>query len=1501
MARRRAISEKIGPPKYPGKKPERGILADPTVPDLELVVVGPQEPEEVLGNGHLRAREGDEPGRLELVEVEGTPEIDTYQTPELLKLARKHTPELLSPELGEKFRRIKGVLVSLDARGFSGYTTDLAERFGEKKAGEIIAMMMERADEKLLGIAKEYGGTLINAEGDGRRIFCPVLPEETDLAGAARRAVFAVHQFQEETKTLPELQLSDEESVPLLFRVGVECTDEETGDLIVTSFGDKYVRSFATFGGVIPKADALQRLSDPDKHEVVVSKAVRQLLPNSDFREVDADSFVLSAINKEDKPELVTIDWHQGDQGISTRELNEFYMAHIPQSRRSEMRAAVATSYNEGRPIDYAPTFDYQRVSTAFTKADGLGNLVEREVNNGGGGAKLHQELNGPITEVLHIVDRNNGWVDRFTGEGVIFPVYTGPSQEFHAVRATVEMQQVLTKSGFNPRSGVSTDYAFSGLAGSSGDSGGTFTCVGRRVNESARLMAAAKYGQVLISGATFRRSSHRVSCTSQGELPLKGVGPIETFLVDKVDYRAGRYAETEKVVGRDKEESQVQKVIDAATATSQSQLLIVEGEPGVGKTAIVSKVVAGNLESGRIYKIDLRADEAKCKLPLSTAKQFIRQLLSIPDEIDTPKDLGVKILSKEMPSDVMERISLLNAVLDTDFVPTDRVKWLNRTDQRRETIQLIRDLFQLNRQSMGQESPLVFLDDWQFIDKQSADLLDGFIKATAGDGIIWAVPTRLATNDVEKMVIEGLKHSLPAEQTHQLDVKPFSVFSAPKYPGDKAPRAAKQEYYLELRDAQEKWLEENAHWVWPLVRAVFPIDEKELDRPGGRKAANKILSRLFSEDVSHGNIFYIQEMLSNLAMNSTPEMSVFVQHPETGKWHFGDYPLPGEDPKLIRSIRKYYLDDDKQRELWQKMGTIVDVEIQKVTALSSNAQLVARAMAILGLESSKAMLLRLTRIPEHRLDMCLEEMLDHGTVRDLDGGNFGFVHRITQETIYGSIAKVEEKHATHHAILSIMEADYPDKYDKLPSKFFHAYSSGSLLQTIEYADLYGRQLKDYGEESGAISVLERGVQAFDELERHGFPDMTQEQIRHLVNEQLERLLFMRFIWNRLAKADDEMSTLGLAHELFHRHYGGEDGREQYPVEWAAYHAWILSDLGLRVGDKDQKQAAEKYYSVALDILKPFEGKGKLRGLPEHFRQIIAANLSKAYMRLGIYYRRQEDKDSWIKARKLTEKAVCYARITGEYESITAAVNSLAIILNRLGKMKLANKCYTECLRLAETANNLPDQAVYLGNQASILRSLGDEAGVIAAHNKSLGITTRVYRPRTRAWAHIGLGSLSLSKLDYQSAIEHLSSAKEFFNMSDARVKSSLCLDLAQCYLRSKPVNMVAARAQLMEAESDDKRLNMIKVYIAAYADYIDKRISLDDLRSIIVEQAETFIKEGMDQPAMDAYRFLGEVIAQQDPINAHLFLEKALKLSKNCQAGVDKKMILEGLRSIEV
>lgn len=1427
-------------------------------------------------------------GSLERIEADSRVEIDPYKSQEYLALLREYTPALLSYELKDRFERFEGAVVFVDAQDFSKNTTRLAEEVGEKRAGEEIAMVLGEADEKLIGIAKEYGGFVLEYEGDGRRIFFPSRPGE-DSVESARRAVFVASQFQESTKSLRGLRFKSGQE-DLRFRVGIDCTTGKSDSLVLTSVGDDYLRTFAAFGGVMSRVDEVQREADPSNRQVAVSQSVRDLLEKSRFRETDSGNFIVSSLHGNDKPAPVDLNEEHFSKDVDVEMLNRFLEAHIPQGRREELRSAVISALDEGKPVEYSPSWDYPRVSTAFIEAKGLGHLLG-EINLEDDGVAAHQKLDNLVAEVLQIVHRNSGSVERITGEGMVYAVFEGPSNEYHAAKAAYEAGQFLQRADLEFKAGISTDYAFSGVAGIEGNR--TFTQIGKRVNESARLMQTASPNTVVISDSTNRRASHRLRCRELDEpIELKGIGVVDRFAVEGIDYRAGRYAEVEKIVGRDQEQAKIEKLIQKSAQSGKSQVIVLEGEAGVGKTALASKVISDNLEAGKISKLDVRSDEANRKLPLSTVQQFVRQLLEIPDEVENPKDLEARILSKDLPIDMVERLSLLNVVLGTSFVPSEKVKWLDRADQRRETLAVFKDLLNVRRSQIPGEVPVVYLDDWQFIDRQSSDLLIDLMDVTKEDGLVWLVPTRPHTNDIEKFIIDGVKNAIPGS-THEVAVNPFSSFNLSEYPKS-----------CSLREAQIDWFEKNKDWAWPLMCAVFPIDSQEIER--NRLAAARITSIVFSEGVSHGNIFYVREVLSHMAMNPDElNTHVFVQHPETNKWHFGDYVLPGETPEMVKEIRKYYLRD----EVLEKVGSIEDIEYKKFGLLDSNSKQVLRAMAILGLETTKSMILRITRMPERRLDLCLDQLIDHDMIRDLDNDEFGFIHRITQQTIYSRIAGVGEKQAAHGTVLGILEEEYPDDQERLSSKFFHAKNGGDLLAILRYADLYGRQLKEYGEESGAISVLERGVQAFEELEKQNFNGMDRERILQIVNGQLNRLLDIRLIWYYLSKKDKTREALDDAHSIFHRYYGEEDNVVEYPMEWAAYHAQILSDIGVNViGERPEE--AFKNYSSALaelknfDALKPSQSKKYLDNLPADVHQKIVFNLSTIHKRVAVYYRNLGGTDNLETARNHAETSVNYARELGHdsYNALASAINGLGIVYRRLNQLEDAVVCYDECFQLAETEGNLPDQATALNNKATALQRLGKPDMAEELLQKALSITQKVFRPQTVAWANASLGSLYMNTDRFDRAIEHFTESLEFFVKDENTfIADAMRIDLVRCYLSSPTPDTTTARQLIMDVSTEDIRLQSILEYLASYTDYLDSYIDFSDFVRMGESKVEFFREDkAMTADLVDLYRFVGEAhLRCGEIILGETFLRRAIKVSQECGAGTEQKMIEAKLRSM--
>ncbi len=147
--------------------------------------------------------------------------------------------------------------------------------------------------------------------------------------------------------------------------------------------------------------------------------------------------------------------------------------------------------------------------------------------------------------EIGTLVFRYNGTLERFTGDGLMV-FFNDPVEiaqpAWQAVQMAVEMRARALdlidnwhkrdhELGFGM--GIDQGYASAGTIGFEGRF--DYAAIGAVVNRAARLCAAAKHGQILISQKVLGDTSCQIEIEPIGKLKLKGCGPTSAFNVTKL------------------------------------------------------------------------------------------------------------------------------------------------------------------------------------------------------------------------------------------------------------------------------------------------------------------------------------------------------------------------------------------------------------------------------------------------------------------------------------------------------------------------------------------------------------------------------------------------------------------------------------------------------------------------------------------------------------------------------------------------------------------------------------------------------------------------------------------------------------------------------------------------------------------------------------------------------------------------------------------------------
>jgi class 3 adenylate cyclase len=206
--------------------------------------------------------------------------------------------------------------------------------------------------------------------------------------------------------------------------------------------------------------------------------------------------------------------------------------------------------------------------------------------------------IGGCIDRMCRAVEHFGGVIDAYMGDGIAaffgFPAATEDDAERAASAALSvvtaidayadEVRETWNLPGLNVRVGVNSGQVAVGVVGASQRHP---VALGDTMNVAARLQGAAEPGTIVIGGATARKLRGRFLVRPLGHLAVRGrERPVEAWrlLRARSDQRRG---ESSDLVGRVRETAQLAAAADALRA-GQGRLVVVDGEPGIGKTRLL-------------------------------------------------------------------------------------------------------------------------------------------------------------------------------------------------------------------------------------------------------------------------------------------------------------------------------------------------------------------------------------------------------------------------------------------------------------------------------------------------------------------------------------------------------------------------------------------------------------------------------------------------------------------------------------------------------------------------------------------------------------------------------------------------------------------------------------------------------------------------------------------------------------------------------------------------
>ena len=320
------------------------------------------------------------------------------------------------------------------------------------------------------------------------------------------------------------------------------------------------------------------------------------------------------------------------------------------------------------------------------------------------------------MSELAAIVRGYDGYIEKFIGDAIC-AIYGAPiaheDEPERAVRAAIDMHAALLKRAarfpdlpeLSMHIGVNTGLV---VAGTVGD-GTQFGVTGDTINTAARLMDKAVRYQTFVSAETARRIRQGFLLEDMGTYQMKGKEiPVQAYQVLREltdDEAAEAKVLRAPLTGRAQELNVLLAAVERTSREPGGATVVVVGDAGLGKSRLLDEVALSVAGEMQVFRAAARVHGAKNFGLLSDAVRPVVD--AMPEGADKQ---ATALLHGEGGASLTELQNAVARALVTQ----------------------------------SKSKPIcILLDNMEFVDQSSADLLRALIRLTAEANVLWVVATR--------------------------------------------------------------------------------------------------------------------------------------------------------------------------------------------------------------------------------------------------------------------------------------------------------------------------------------------------------------------------------------------------------------------------------------------------------------------------------------------------------------------------------------------------------------------------------------------------------------------------------------------------------------------------------------------------------------------------------------------------------------------------------------
>jgi class 3 adenylate cyclase/tetratricopeptide (TPR) repeat protein len=370
---------------------------------------------------------------------------------------------------------------------------------------------------------------------------------------------------------------------------------------------------------------------------------------------------------------------------------------------------------------------EHRRVTAVFINLLGISTLLQTE-----GDAQALAQADAYVKMVIGAVERHGGFLaasDLAQDGDKLICLFGAPvsveREERAALLAVTELDRDLRASDLSLRHriGVSSGFVFAGEIGSSRRR--EYTVIGDSVNLAARLMAAARPDEVLVSMATIDRAGAGFDAQRLRPIRLKGkAAPVPVFRLRDNHLQHAVPHELEALpllVGRERELNALLRLAGSVSSTGRGRWTYVWGAPGIGKSRLTQEL-ASRLHGQGWQRVTVSCALHTWHTPLAPWREPLRALIGVSSD-DEPERAWIKLSNvvDAAAPELSPFAPLLAELLSIPIPDEATFPWSDPKDRRRQLVSVVAALLDAS----ARQGPLMLLfEDAHWADTVSLELL---------------------------------------------------------------------------------------------------------------------------------------------------------------------------------------------------------------------------------------------------------------------------------------------------------------------------------------------------------------------------------------------------------------------------------------------------------------------------------------------------------------------------------------------------------------------------------------------------------------------------------------------------------------------------------------------------------------------------------------------------------------------------------------------------------